>query len=316
MSEVLILFREYSCDMVVSIRVEGIVVPLITPFKENLSIDYEALKWLLERLSISGIHAVFPSSTTGEFPHLTLNEMKSLNEFTVEQVSNRVKVYVGVTANCTTHVIELARHAQDIGADGIIATTPYYFKHNVKALKDHYSRIAESVDISIIIYNIPSTTGILISIGLIVELAKEYSNIVATKITHDSLSYFIQLIEKVKAVRKNFSVLTGNGYLLLPILTIGGDGAVVAIANAYPKTCVEVYRKWVENDVVNAIRSYRKLLELSKLYFIHNNIGATIKMLLSLAKTPIKPIVRPPLTPPKNIEEIRNILKKYPIELR
>jgi len=300
---------------VISIRVEGIIVPLITPFRENLSIDYDALKWLLDRLSVSGVHAVFPSSTAGEFPHLTLDEMKDLNEFTIKYISNRVKVYTGITANCTTHAITLAKHAQDIGADGVIATTPYYFKHSVEALRSYYSKIAESVDIPVIIYNIPSTTGILIPIELITELAKEYSNIIAIKITYDSLSYFIKLIESVKSIRKDFSVLAGNGYLLLSILAIGGDGVVIAIANAYPRSCVETYRKWIDGDIVGAVKSYRKVLKLSKLYFIHNNIGATIKLLLSLAKTPIKPIVRPPLTLPKDVEKLKEFLKEHPIEL-
>ena len=293
--------------------VEGVVVPLITPFKEDLAVDYEALGWLLDRLAGSGVHGVFPSSTTGEFPHLTLEEVMGVNEFTTRRVSGRVKVYAGVTANTTHHAVKLARHAEDVGADGVIATTPYYFKHGEDSVREYYAAIASSVDIHVIMYVIPSTTGILPSPGLVAGLAREFSNLVAVKVTYESLTYLMRLVDEVSAVRKDFSVLTGGGYQLLPALAIGCRGGVLALANAYPRTCVEVFRRWVEGDMEGCVRAYRRVVDLSRLY-LHGEAAAVIKALLSLGGAPVKPIVRPPMKEPDR-PAIEAILGRYPIEL-
>ena len=283
----------------------GIVVPLVTPFNEDYSIDFEALKWLLERLGEAGVHAVFSSSTTGEFPHLTLEEMRELNEFVAREAPKQVRVLAGVTANCSEHAVMLARHARDSGADAVVSATPYYFKHSREGLKNYFSALAERAEIPLILYTIPSTTGVLLPVDLVRELALEHSNIVGIKATIDSVWYIAKLVQEVKSVRKDFTVLTGNAYLTLPTLEAGGDGAVAALANIYPYTLVELYEAWTRGDYGRAIELHARVLRLSRLYELHNHVGATIKALLSMSGRPVKPVVRPPLglPEPRIVEE-------------
>jgi len=293
---------------------EGVVVPLITPFSKDLSIDFGATKWLIEELGRAGVDAVFSSSTTGEFPHLTLEEMKNLNEFVSRERPSGLRVFAGVTANSAHHAAELAKHAADAGADAAVSTTPYYFKHGRDALKRYFSMIVESADIPLILYTIPSTTGILLPIDLVVELAQEYSQVVGIKVTHDSLWYLARLVDEVKSVRRDFSVFTGSSYLMLPALEVGADGGVVALANAYPATLVELYRAWRRGDLGKALELHRRALNLSKLYELHSHIGATLKTLLNAAGAPIEPVVRPPLTTPRR-ELIEEFLRGHPVEI-
>jgi len=292
----------------------GLIVPLITPFKKDLSVDFEGLRWLLSKLVESGVDGVFPSSSTGEFVHMTLEEIKEVNKFTVECVGGRVSVLAGATANSTDHVLDIARAARDSGADGIIVTTPFYFKHSQETLWKHFSIIAEKSDIPVVLYNNPGMTGVVIPPDLVAKLAEEYSNVVGIKVTYDDVKYFMKVIDSVKNLRRDFSVLTGSAYMLLTALALGGDGAVAAIGNAYPKTLREVYTRWLDGDRGGAAAAFERVLELSRLYYLHDNIGATIKKLLHLSGAPIEPYVRPPLTPPKD-EVISEFLRKYPVEM-
>lgn len=291
-------------------KFSGIISPFITPFNEDLSIDVEAVKWLARYEADGGVHGIFPNSTTGEFIHLKPDEVIELTKAVIESVGGKVKVIPGISANCTLHSIELGRELLDLGVDGFIITPPYYFKVSKEGLKKHFSMVAEALDTDIIIYNIPSTTGINIPIDLYVELAKEYSNIVGAKITHDSLIYLKRLIYEVKAVRKDFVVLTGMADYLLPNLMLGGDGGVLALANIYPQIPRNVYDAWFNRDLMKALNEYRRLLQLAKIYEVASSFPTAIKTALKVMGAPVKPYVRPPLTmEPKEVEEkIRKIL--------
>ncbi|MCD6085364.1 MAG: dihydrodipicolinate synthase family protein [Desulfurococcales archaeon] len=296
------------------VRVEGIVVPLITPFKKDLSIDYKALKWLLSKLVEAGINGVFPSSSTGEFPHLSVEEVKKLNDFTVNCVGGRVGVFAGATANSTSQVLEVCASAYDAGADAVVVAPPYYFRPGIEVLWRHYSVVAEKSELPVIIYNNTAITGITIPTEVIAKLAKEYSSIAGIKVTYDDVKYLMKVIDEVKGIRRDFTVLTGSAYLLLPTLAMGGDGAVAALANAYPKTLKKLVESWVRGDLSSTVETYKRVLELSRLYIIHGSIAGTIKRLLNLAGAPVKPYVRPPLTTPEP-EVLTDFLKEHPIEL-
>ncbi len=295
-------------------HIRGVIVPLITPFKKDLSIDFEGLKWLLNKLAEAGVNGVFPSSSTGEFVHLSMEEIKKLNSFTAECMSGKAGVFAGATANSTTHVLEITASAHDAGADAVVIAPPYYFRPDSDVLWRHYSLIAEKSKLPIILYNNPAITGIVIPVGVVAKLAKEYSNIVGIKVTYDSISYLMKVIDEVKSIRKDFAVLTGSAYLLLPTLAAGGDGAVAALANAYPRTLMKLLKSWVNRDLSSATEAYKKVLELSRLYTMHSSIAGVIKALLNLAGTPIGPHVRPPHTAP-GPEVVAEFLKKHPIEL-
>lgn len=293
-------------------RFYGVIVPLITPYKKDLSIDWEGLAWLVERLSEQGVHGIFPNSTTGEFVHLTWDEAVRVVERVRDSAGKGVWVLPGITANSTEHAVRLGRTFKDMGVDGVIVAPPFYFKPSPKALEKHFSTIAERVELPVIIYNIPATTGINIPVSLYANLVKEHNNIVGTKVTLDSLSYIRRLVQEVKAIRPDFSVLTGMNDHLLPVLMAGGDGGIVALANVAPQIHLEVYEAWHARDLERAVSAYKRLLILSRIYDVASSFPTAVKMALKLLGAPIGPYARPPLTPePPEVEEkIRQILEE------
>ena len=293
----------------------GIITPFITPFKENLSLDLDAIRWLARYQAEHGVHGIFPNSTTGEFVHLTRDEAVTITKVVLEEVSGKVWVIPGISTNCTEHSIELGKIFKDLGVDGVVITPPFFFKISGKRLKLHFSKVAEKIDLPIIVYNIPITTGINIPIELYVELAKEYNNIVAAKITYDSFTYFRKLIMEIKSIRKDFAVLTGIDDLLLPVLMMGGDGGIMALANVAPWIHREIFDSWKEGDLERAFKAWHRLLKLVKIYDVATSFPTSVKTALKVIGAPVKPFVRPPLTPeePEVEEKIRSILKDLDI---
>jgi 4-hydroxy-tetrahydrodipicolinate synthase len=276
-------------------RFSGIIVPMITPFTEDYKVDLEGLEWLVRFLEDSGVHGLFPASTTGEFVHLTREERDLVVERVIE-AHRYTPVLPGVTANSTLEAIELARKYVDLGADGVIAAPPYYFKPRREGLLRHFSMLAEKVDSPILIYNIPSLTGNPVDVDLLLELASEYSNVVGVKITYPDLTYLRRVIIELKSLDREFSILTGIADLLLPNLMAGGDGGIVALANFAPKLLIELYNTYMENDCHTAVKVWRRILELSALYDIAET-PVVVKEALHMIYGKIKPVVRPPLLP-------------------
>ncbi|MET1159646.1 MAG: dihydrodipicolinate synthase family protein [Thermoprotei archaeon] len=295
----------------------GVISPFITPFKEDLTIDTEAAKWLARYQVEKGVHGIFPNSTTGEFVHLKKKESIEITKIVLEEVGSKVWVLPGISTNCTEHSIELGRVFRDMGVNGVIVTPPFFFKIPRDKLKMHFAKIAERVDIPIIVYNIPAATGINIPVDLYVELAGEYSNIVGAKVTYDSYTYFRRLIYEVKVVRKDFAVLTGMDDLLLPVLMMGGDGGIMALANIAPQIHRAVYDAWISSNITKALEEYRRLLKLVRIYDVASSFPTAVKTALKVLGTPVKPYVRPPLTtePPEVEEKIRRILEEVGVSL-
>ncbi|MCE4614305.1 MAG: dihydrodipicolinate synthase family protein, partial [Desulfurococcales archaeon] len=217
--------------------IRGIIVPMITPFQEDYSLDFDGVKWLVEFLEDNNAHGLFPASTTGEFVHLSREERDSLVRLVVEH-HRRSLVLPGVSSNSTLEAVEFGRRYVDLGVDGVIATPPYYFKPRREGLFQHFATLAENVDSPVIIYNIPSLTGNLLTVDLLRDLTSEYSNLVGIKITYPDFTYLRRAIIELKEVNPQFSILTGIGDMLLPNLMAGGDGGVVALANFDPKLLV------------------------------------------------------------------------------
>lgn len=288
----------------------GVIVPFITPFKEDYSIDFEAVKWLANYQANKGVHGIFPNSTTGEFVHLRPREAVELVEAVIDEVSGKVKIIPGISSNCTEHAVELGLKMRDLGVDGVIITPPFFFKIGGERLKLHFGKVAEKLDLPIIVYNIPAATGLNIPVELYVELAVEYDNIAGAKVTYDSVAYLRKLIREVKNVRKDFSVLTGLDSLMLYTLMMGGDGGIMALANVAPQIHLEVYNAWISGDLDGAYKAFKKLLKLVQIYDVASSFPTAVKTSLKLINAPVKPYVRPPLTPetPEIEEEIKNIL--------
>lgn len=298
-------------------RFYGVITPFITPFKDDLTIDFNAVKWLAEYQVSRGVHGIFPNSTTGEFVHLKKEEAIELTKAIIETVGGKAWIIPGISSNCTDHAIELGKTFIDLGVDGVVIAPPFFFKISSDKLKHHFSMVAEKIDLPIIIYNIPATTGINIPVNIYVELAKEYSNIAGAKVTHDSYTYNKTLVLEVKSIRRDFAVLTGLDELLLPILMMGGDGGIMGLANFAPQIHRAIYDSWIKGDFITAYNQYRRLLKLTRIYDIATSYPSAIKTALKILGAPIKSNVRSPLTPEplENEEKIKNIISELQIKI-
>ncbi|MGC9148117.1 MAG: dihydrodipicolinate synthase family protein [Sulfolobales archaeon] len=295
----------------------GVIVPLVTPFKKNYSVDHDGLKWLTKYLIKEGVNGLFPNSTTGEFVHLRREEIISLVSIVVEEASGHINILPGVTANSTIEVIDLAKELLEFDVNGFVVAPPYYFKYSEDRLKKHFSEIAEKIDKPLILYNIPATTGVNLSIKLIRDLATEYSNIAGVKATIDSITYLRRLVQEIKSIRREFSVLTGLDELFLPNLMIGGDGGIVALANIFPRIHVEIYRAWENRDYAKAIARWRDLLELTRIIDVSSSYSTAVKTALKLLGAPIEETSRPPLyeEDPETKRVIEDVLKKLNLSI-
>lgn len=272
----------------------GVIVPTVTPFKEDLSLDLDALRWLISFLSESKVDGIFVNSTTGEFVHLTEDEMMEITEVSLDATEGP-KIISGISANRTEKVISLGKKMKDLGVDGAVLMPPFFFRLKEDWLLHHFTRIANSVDIPLIIYNIPSLTGNDIPISVYVKLAEEFSNVVGAKVTKDSVTYIRNLIRRVKEVRPDFSVLTGMDDHLLNTLALGGDGGIMALANVAPQIHVSILRSWRSGDIKEAVASFRKLASLARIYDFTTSFPTAIKTALSILGAPVKELCRHPL---------------------
>jgi 4-hydroxy-tetrahydrodipicolinate synthase len=275
----------------------GVISPFITPFKEDYTVDLEAVRWLARYQAEKGVHGIFPNSTTGEFVHLSRDEAVQVTKAVLEEVGGKVWVIPGISANYTEDSISLGKTFKDLGVSGAVVTPPYFFKVSGERLKKHFSAILEKVDLPIIIYNIPATTGINIPVALYHELAREYSNLAGAKATIESFTYFRQLIQLVKSERKDFAVLTGLDDLLLPVLMMGGDGGIMALANVAPQVHRAVYDAYTSGDLNRAVQEWHRLLRLVQVYDYATSFPTAVKTLLKVLNAPVKPYARMPLTP-------------------
>ncbi len=287
----------------------GVIVPLVTPFNGDYSVDFPALEEHLEYLQKAGVHGIFINATTGEFTSLSTEERRVLAEKGRELVDSAFYL-VGTASTNTFEVIELTRHAQDIGADYAVIAPPYYCPLSDDALFMHYSMIAERTDIPIILYNIPSCANPM-SVSLIKRLALEYQNIAGIKETIDSINHIRDVILEVKGERRDFKVFTGLDQHFLNTLMLGGDGGIMACANFAPEIHLALFKAFEEKDFDKAVVYARKLAELSRVYDIASSFGSAIKLAMSIRGFSIKPVLRPPyLIDGEEVRrEIENLLK-------
>jgi len=241
---------------------KGAYTALITPFK-NGKVNYEKLGELIEFQIGNNIDGIVICGTTGESSTLTDKEKKKVIKYTVETVNGRVPVIAGTGSNNTSHCIELSKYAERVGVDGLLIVTPYYNKTTQKGLIEHYSAIANSVTCPILIYNVPSRTGVNILPDTVAKLAN-LENIVGIKEASNNFSQILDLIYKVP---KNFSVISGNDDSIVPLLSLGGNGVISVLSNVYPKDVHTMCKAYFEGDIKYAKELQLKYAELIKLLF-------------------------------------------------
>jgi 4-hydroxy-tetrahydrodipicolinate synthase len=246
--------------------IEGVLPALITPFTKDNRVDKDGIRQNIEFLVDGGVSGVVPCGTTGEAATLSINEHEKVIEYAVEFSS--VPVVAGTGSNNTTEALELTKFAQDAGADAVLLITPYYNKPNDSGMLKHFMTIAESVDIPIIIYNVPSRTGINLKPELTAKLAK-VNNIVGIKEASGSLDQVTRIIELTKG--EDFAVLSGDDGLTLPILSIGGTGVISVVANVAPKLVVSMIEAFRNGDWEKARELHLTLAPLIRAMFLETN---------------------------------------------
>ncbi|NPA62046.1 MAG: 4-hydroxy-tetrahydrodipicolinate synthase [Methanococci archaeon] len=243
---------------------KGVYPAIITPFK-NGDVDFEGLEDHLNFLIENGVSGVVAVGTTGESPTLSHEEHKKVIEKVVDIANGKIQVIAGAGSNCTREAVELSIFAEDVGADAILSITPYYNKPTQEGLKKHFEKIAQSVNIPIVLYNVPSRTALNLEPRTVKILSEEYSNISAVKEANPNLSQVSELIQN------GITVLSGNDELTLPIISLGGQGVVSVVANIVPKEFVEMVDSALKGDFEKAREIHYKLFPLMKAMFIETN---------------------------------------------
>ncbi|SHJ84328.1 4-hydroxy-tetrahydrodipicolinate synthase [Tepidibacter formicigenes] len=229
---------------------KGSGVALVTPFKDG-KVNFTKLEELVEYHIKEGTDALIVCGTTGEASTMTDEEQLQTIKFVVEKTNKRIPVIAGTGSNNTAHSIHLSKKAEEYGVDGLLIITPYYNKATQKGLIAHFKAIASSVNIPIIVYNVPGRTGVNISPSTLAEIAK-IKNIVAIKEASGNIA---QVAEMARVCPKDFAIYSGNDDMILPLLSLGGAGVISVVANICPKDTHDLVAKYFEGD----IKASRKL---------------------------------------------------------
>ncbi|AQX26843.1 4-hydroxy-tetrahydrodipicolinate synthase [Bartonella sp. Raccoon60] len=247
---------------------KGALTALITPFNEDGVIDEKSFCNFIEWQIGQGIHGVSPVGTTGESATLSHEEHKRVVELCVKQVSKRVPVVAGAGSNSTDEAVELAQHAEKVGADAVLVVTPYYNKPNQKGLYAHFSAIAKAISIPIVIYNIPGRSVIDLTIETMKNLCQDFKNIVGIK---DATGKIERVSEQREKCGKNFIQLSGDDKTALGFNAHGGVGCISVVSNVAPKLCSELYTACHRGDYNTALELNDRLMPLNCAIFIEPN---------------------------------------------
>lgn len=269
----------------------GVYTAIVTPFKKDGRVDEPALRKLVDYQIEGGVQGLVPMGTTGESPSLNIEEHNHVIDVVVNQAGGRVLVIAGTGSNCTDEAIIMTRHAKQAGADASLQVAPYYNKPTQEGFFKHFSKIADSVDIPIIVYNIPGRTGKNIENTTMLRLAK-HKNIVGVKEASGSIPQMMDLIHKKPT---DFVVLSGDDNLTLPLMAVGGKGVVSVASNFVPDKMAAMVQAALKEDWVKARKLHYQLLPLFKAIFIETN-PIPIKAALAM-KGMIEEVYRLPMCP-------------------
>lgn len=244
----------------------GSGVALITPFDENGEVNYSRLREILEFHVINHTDAIIVTGTTGEGSTLNDEEKISVIEFTINIINNRIPVIAGTGSNDTRHAAEFSKRVEKLGVDGLLVVTPYYNKGNENGIYEHYKAIAEGVKIPVILYNVPSRTGVNLSIPLLKRLA-QIENITALKEASGNISYVAEVAREVPEL----DIYSGNDDMVVPVLSLGGKGVISVSANIIPDISHNMTVSFLKGDVKKARELQLKYNDLVNALFLETN---------------------------------------------
>jgi 4-hydroxy-tetrahydrodipicolinate synthase len=286
---------------------QGAMVAIVTPFQGG-RVDEPALRELIEFQITNGTHGIIPCGTTGESATLSFEEHERVVAIAVEQVNKRIPVIAGTGSNNTREAIRLTQHAKKVGADGALMISPYYNKPTQEGLYQHFKAVAESVDIPIILYNIPGRTAVNMEPDTIARLAK-IPNIVGVKEATGSMK---QITDIIARCGPDFVVVSGEDYITYPLMCVGGKGVISVASNIVPKEMAALCNLTLAGRHAEALEVYYRLLPLLHALFYETNPAPVKAALQMMGKIPSDE-VRLPLAPmsPANRERLRQDLKAF-----
>jgi len=286
----------------------GCHIPLITPFKDDYSLDVDGLKrlvnYFIEEEKCDGL---VPCGTTGESPTLSNEEHDKVIEIVVKETRGRVPVMAGTGSNSTQEAVERTKHAEHVGAAASLQVCPYYNRPTQDGLLAHFEAVAKSTKLPVFIYNIPSRTGRLIETKTMVELAK-IDNIIGMKDACGDMMITMDIMRATRLGSKKFYVLSGEDALTFSMMTLGGDGGIMAVANVIGKEYSQMIHLMLNGKLEEAREIHFKTLPVVRALFIESN-PAPAKEAMNLMGLPAGKL-RLPLVPlkPENRETLRKAL--------
>jgi 4-hydroxy-tetrahydrodipicolinate synthase len=259
-------------------KFRGTGVAIVTPFKNDSSIDFAALGRVVNHVITGGVNYIVVMGTTGESATLTKDEKKAVLSYVAEVTDNRVPLVMGIGGNSTQEVINCIRHSNLTVVEGILSVAPYYNKPNQRGLLQHFKAIAASSPVPVILYNVPGRTCSNISSETCLELAHEFDNIVAIKEASGDIA---QIMRIIKDKPDTFSVISGDDMMTIPIIAVGGSGVISVLANAFPGATNELVSNALKSNYKSAREVQLRYMEMTELLFIDGN-PAGVKAMLNI----------------------------------
>lgn len=285
----------------------GMGVALITPFKEDESIDFDAFAQLLDYQIQNGTDYLVVLGTTAETPTLSENEKEEIKRFVVEYTRGRIPLVLGVGGNNTRYVVEHLNEEYLKGFDAVLSVVPYYNKPSQEGIYRHYAAIAQASPLPVILYNVPGRTGVNMTAETTLRLARDFDNIIAIKEASGNIT---QMDEIIKNKPHDFMVISGDDGVTFPLITLGAMGVISVIGNAFPKEFSRMVRLALNGNYNQALTIHHRFTELFSLLFVDGN-PAGVKCLLNLMGM-IDNKLRLPLVPTRitTHEKIQEVLEK------
>lgn len=293
------------------INLRGLGVALITPFKEDETIDYTALGKLIEHLIQNSIDYLVVLGTTAETPTLTDSEKREVVSFVKERVNGRIPIVLGVGGNCTNSVVSQLKNGDYSGIDAILSVVPYYNKPSQEGIYQHYKAIAKATELPIILYNVPGRTGVNMTAETTLRIAREFDNVVAIK---EASGNIVQMDDIIKNKPADFMVISGDDGITFPLITLGAVGVISVIGNAFPKEFGRMVRLALNGDYDSALSIHHEFTELFSLLFVDGNPAGVKAMLNAMGYIDNK--LRLPLVPTRitTYEKMRVVLDNLNIK--
>lgn len=291
--------------MMIDTKFTGMGVALITPFKEDDSVDFEALSRLLDYQLQNNIDYLVVLGTTAETPTLSEEEKSEIVQFVKDKVNGRVPIVLGVGGNNTRAIVEKLKKDNFDGIDAILSVVPYYNKPSQEGMFQHYSAIAENSPVPVILYNVPGRTGVNMTAETTLRLAHKYKNIIGVK---EASGNIVQMNDIIKNKPADFMVISGDDGITYPLITMGAVGVISVIGNAFPKEFSQMVRLALQGDYNSARIIHHKFTELIDLLFVDGS-PAGVKCILSIMGY-LENKLRLPLVPTRitTFEKMRQIL--------